>query len=597
MKRIIANLLAVGLAVTSLPTSALAAEATENIAVESEQVVEEGVQAEDTEAAEVEEDIVVEKVLEDDVTESETDAEDTTDAEDVADAADAEDIDEVDKTAATADKITILDEDYYYFVNTDKDITEDTIIILEENDEDNHEVAFGEFEQVDATNVYYYTKADVAGKLYGTKAATYSQLYSGITSAADYDAVSSATTGKSALFTSTDVSEVTDAGYYIYGLNGANVAISKESYVKASILDAADVLENAAYENLLTVSLNEDQTAIPSYYLPYDGTSFEKAVIRKRVVVQDAEPTLSYFTKRGTYHLYVNETSTNYLRKTRDNDIYAVNNSVHGAILHGTDANGNTISLGVRHLKELWVSTYEIAIAPETNASVSFEGGYITSVDYLTASDVYTYTFENPVYVKPLYDTTDLKTYFNENDTTLLTVAGLGDDVENATLTLSYTVGKATTKVVDAVEVAVENGYIKYNVTDELTAGTEYKVTITNDKYADIVLTVTPETLDTDAVVEDETTDDSQDDTDVTEGDDTKADTPVISDETAEDNTTDEVVDDAHKQAVEQAVKTIKEVVLPYVCAHWDSVKKYIPTVISYVKSHASQIIAFFFGR
>ena len=51
----------------------------------------------------------------------------------------------------------------------------------------------------------------------------------------------------------------------------------------------------------------------------------------------------------------------------------------------------------MRHLKEIWVSPYEIAFDPDTNAAASFEGGTITSVDYLTATDVYTYKFEEPV--------------------------------------------------------------------------------------------------------------------------------------------------------------------------------------------------------
>ena len=427
MKRFVAKLLILGLAVTSLETPVFAAETTED---NTSVVAETDVTVEETSNEEVKEEAEVKEEVEAEVKEEETEAaKDSTEAKDetTEEAAVVEEQPEAEEENVTATSVEVIGETYYFIRKTD-DINEATVVVIGEGTEES-EIPFADFTKVDETDIYYYTKADLSGNIYGAAKASYTQLYKGQTSADEYDAVSSATTRKNTLFANTDTSEVTESGYYIYGLKSANVAISKEAYVKASILDAAGLGVKDAYKNILAVAVNENQAVIPSYYLPYDGESFGKAVIRKKIVVQDATAALKYFTRYGTYQLEVNESSTNYLRKTRDNDIYPVNNAVHGAILRGVDANGNAISLGVRHLKEIWVSTYEIAFEPDMNASASFEGGYINSVDYLTADDVYSYVFDESVYVKPVFDTANVKTYFNVNDNKLLTVEGIDKEI------------------------------------------------------------------------------------------------------------------------------------------------------------------------
>ena len=462
MKRFVAKLLILGLAVTSLETPVFAAEISDDaqaVVVETAAATEEALEEASNE--EVKEEVKEETEVKAEVVEDST--EKTLEAiVGEEEASEAEDEKLVEEEVVVATQVDVLGEAYFYIRKTD-DINEDTVITLGEDDEA-VEASFADFTQVDETDIYYYTKAQVSGNIYGSAKASYTELYKGQTSADEYDAVSSATTKKNTLFANTDTSEVTEDGYFIYGLKSANVSISKETYVKASILDAAGLGVKDAYKNILAVAINENQAAIPSYYLPYDGAEFGKAVIRKKIVVQDATAALKYFTRYGTYQLEVNETSTNYLRKTRDNDIYPVNNTVHGAIIRGIDANGNSIALGVRHLKELWVSTYEIAFNPDTNASVSFEGGYINSVDYLTADDVYSYVFDEPVYVKPVYDTANIGTYFNVSDNKLLTVEGIDKEIGEATLSLSYKEGRTTVNVVDNVPVTVENSVVKVNV-------------------------------------------------------------------------------------------------------------------------------------
>lgn len=600
MKRFVAKLLILGLAVTSLETPVFAAETTEDntsVVAETDVTVEETSNEEVKEEAEVKEE-------ETEAAKDSTEAKDETTEEAVV----VEEQAEAEEENVTATSVEVIGETYYFIRKTD-DINEATVVVIGEGTEES-EIPFADFTKVDETDIYYYTKADLSGDIYGAAKASYTELYKGQTSADEYDAVSSATTRKNTLFANTDTSEVTESGYYIYGLKSANVAVSKEAYVKASILDAAGLGVKDAYKNILAVAVNENQAVMPSYYLPYDGESFGKAVIREKIVVQDATAALKYFTRYGTYQLEVNESSTNYLRKTRDNDIYPVNNAVHGAILRGVDANGNAISLGVRHLKEIWVSTYEIAFEPDMNASASFEGGYINSVDYLTADDVYSYVFDEPVYVKPVFDTANVKTYFNVNDNKLLTVEGIDKEIGEATLSLSYKEGRTTVSVVDSAPVTVENGVVKVNVEEELIPETAYTVTISNENYADIILSVTPETLggeeepQTPEKPENPETPETPEnpgepttpETPVISGDDTPSkDEPVIDDtKPAEDEKSQK--EQQEKEAIDNAVKVINDVVIPYVCAHWNEIKCYIPTIIKYVQSHFCEIVKYIFG-
>ncbi len=605
MKKLLAKSLAIALAVTAFPVTASATEATVDVTVESKTNEAEQVQnSDEAQADEKSIDATSEEVKASEETqaseEEKASNEASTSEEEASEV--TKDIEDDGYSSFTATKVEIAGEDYYYILKTD-DITSESMIIINE-DEEKTEVAFNEFIEVDSTDVYYYTDADLSGNLYGYASASYTELYKGQTSAESYDAVSSATTRKSALFTSTNVSEVTDDGYSIYGLNSANIAVSKETYVKAALLNEASALSDEAYKNVLAVDLNEDPTAAPSYYLPYDGNDYSSAVIRKRRVVHDATGELKYNTRYGTFQLEIDEASTSYLRRTRDNDIYPINNSVHGAILRGTDANGNSIALGVRHLKELWVSTYEIAFNPDTNAAASFEGGTITSVDYLTASDVYTFKFETPVQVKNTYKNENLEAYFNKNNTNELVIKGFDTTLNNATLSLSYRQGHSSVAVVDKVPVSVDNGCIKYVVSEELIPETSYTVTIVNDDYADIVLTVTPETLGG----EDETAEDSE--TPVTpEAPDEPSENPVTPETPSEatDDTMPEASEDSNdskenpvdsaEEFYKEVDRQLNEVVVPQIVKCFGLPQTCVSKIMEQLYCIQRQLIGFFFGR
>ncbi len=80
------------------------------------------------------------------------------------------------------------------------------------------------------------------GKLYGTATLSYSEFYAGDTTQESYDAITSATTGKSQIFANEDSTEVTSSGYQIQGVKNVSVAVEAETYVDAQALKAADKL-------------------------------------------------------------------------------------------------------------------------------------------------------------------------------------------------------------------------------------------------------------------------------------------------------------------------------------------------------------------
>lgn len=264
-RKILAQFLALGLALTSFPVSAYAAETTEDVTVETEVAEANGEGTEVAEVAPEETDTDSSKTEEkDDSTKTEESddevvddaeakeaeenlSEETIDEDELEeDELDEDELDEKtlknekDEVASlNASKVTIKDDTFYYVIKTE-DVDSDANVVLDEDE--NTEASFSDFVEIDDTDVYYYTTDRVSGTLYGTAKASYSELYRGQTSADDYDAVSSATTKKNTLFTSTDVSEGTEDGYYIYGIKNANIGISKSDYVKAAILDKAGKL-------------------------------------------------------------------------------------------------------------------------------------------------------------------------------------------------------------------------------------------------------------------------------------------------------------------------------------------------------------------
>ena len=362
------------------------------------------------------------------------------------------------------------------------------------------------YTQIGTSEIYYKLTdgSGLSGDLYGTSNLTYKEFYSDEVSSTDsFDAVTTATIRKYSIMPNawTDYeAESAEAagGYHVKGVAGVNVAVDSNLYVESAILkDAAKDL-TGAYEKASNITLNENPTQAPVQYktLTQDGsyTSNDKTV----TTITDAVPTLATASTWGEYEISVTETSTNYLRNTREDAGFAVGSNIQGIILETTDG----YKVGLEHLANIWVQPYKLSfnvnnenattgIAKSDNTAEfkKLVNKIISKITFITPEGNYAYTFADGIFVKPSYSeeitgsfSDDLKTF------TLNKIP----NVTNGTLTVTYTVGSGHKKV----PYTLYSGSISENVSldfssipDDAEEGT-YSVDISSDDYADISVAI-----------------------------------------------------------------------------------------------------------
>ncbi len=344
---------------------------------------------------------------------------------------------------------------------------------------------------------------------YGTAALSFTEYYEGEnTSLSSYDAVSTATTNKYALFDNEDT-EITYAAdgttvesYVINGVKNVPVRVA------ASDWNALSEAQQAA----TGITLNSDKTTETAVYKTYNvKTGKYSATEGTTVTVDDA--TVSIETNArwgacaaqtyGNYQINITETSTSYIQNTRVSDDtenpYAVSgDSLLGAIVK--TASGK--SYGMRFSMETWVQPYEIAWNSDINGLGALEGQTITEVVYLTTNGVYDYKFAASAKVKK-HISGSAKVLFNDNDTLTVTGVSALSKVSDLTASVYYMVGKAKTYVVENASVSVDAvGQVKIDLpasVDEsgntaaqtFAADTLYYVVLSTAKYADTVAVAT----------------------------------------------------------------------------------------------------------
>lgn len=328
--------------------------------------------------------------------------------------------------------------------------------------------------------------------VYGTATLTYAQFYEGDVSSTDsYDAVSSATSKKYELFTNADtdyVDETTNAeGYNILGVKNVNVAVP------------SDQVEE--YEKINDTFVVSDD--IPAQYkiVSVEGgaASYSATVFSVADTVTDADVELLTGTNWGDYQLNIIETSTAYLRNTREDEGFAVGADVQGVIIETSSG----LKVGMEHLQSIWVQPYEISFNIEAdnshNSRISsdnlpelskLENEEIVSVTFINQNDTYVYTFD-PVFVKPVYRDVTVTAQIDEEAGTL-TLSQIPEGLENATLTVTFITGKGH----DSVSTQLYEGSAETSVqidTEALATAksgdvedARYTVVISSDNYANI---------------------------------------------------------------------------------------------------------------
>ena len=349
--------------------------------------------------------------------------------------------------------------------------------------------------QIDDTNVYYYTESNLPESLYGTTALSYTDFYKADTGAAKVDAVSSATTGKYSMFENTDkselVSEGDNQGYKINGVTNVSVQVVGEQYVKAFILKTAGASVSGAYATAANLKLNENATTAPGWYktLNADGT-YGTITASKPVQVSDATAALQTNAHWGDYMVLVTDPN-GYLRNGRQGT-WPVSANIQGIVVEATK-DGQTIQVGLRHMKNIWVQVYEFAF--DADEIPELVGATINKISYIVPENVYEYTFANGIYIKPAY--TDAVTgSFDANHTTF-TLNKAPEGLENAQMTVAFSVPKSHGHGSDVYQLYSGNVSEVGTAVDLIrpenwpadTSNGTYSVTISSSNYADITVT------------------------------------------------------------------------------------------------------------
>lgn len=342
---------------------------------------------------------------------------------------------------------------------------------------------------VSASLIPNITKADeLTGTLYGTTTLSYTEYYQNDTSVAEYDAVSSATNVKNTIMSNQDATTPDENGYQILGVKNVPVAVSAEIYNAAKEYESAGTLDQQSdvYKKAAKITLNAEPNTEVSQYktLNSDGT-YSATHWNVAATVTDANPVLKTTSNWGAYEVDIMETSTSYIRNTREDTGFAVNGDIQGLILETTDG----IKVGLRHMEEIWVQPYEFSFNLNTVAAEKLIGKKINKVSYIMADATYEYDFADGIYLKPQMSADSSFTAEMAKDYNSVTVdtSKLPADINDSKVTVYHKEGRKTTYY--AQSAAIADG--KVELTETAAPNTVYTVIVESSNYADKAISIT----------------------------------------------------------------------------------------------------------
>ena len=352
------------------------------------------------------------------------------------------------------------------------------------------------YTQIGNSGLYYKLTngTGFSGTIYGTSNLTYKEFYSGDVSSTDsFDVVTTASTSKYSVLSNawTDYkkeSAEAAGGYHVKGVANVNVAVDSDLYVESTILKDANKELSKAYEEASDITLNENPTQVPSQYKTLQKNGSYVSNNKTVATVTDAVPTLTTGSTWGEYEIDVVETSTKYLRNSRQDEGFPVNSTIQGIILETTEG----YKVGLEHLSNIWVQPYKLSfnvaneaatmgIAKSDNTAefAKLVNKTINKITYVTPEGNYVYTFADGIFIKPAYSEEISGTF--SDDMKSFTLNQL-PTVKNGTLTVTYTVGAGHMKT----PYTLYSGAIDLNAIPSDAEGGTYSVAISCDNYADI---------------------------------------------------------------------------------------------------------------
>jgi|GEM_PF-2755403 len=348
--------------------------------------------------------------------------------------------------------------------------------------------------RIGSSNVYYYSKDPLTGQLYGTDALTYAEFYnSDTTTPAEYDAVSSATNRKYSMFTHADATEPAEGeGYSINGVKNVNVQVDAKQYAEATLLKAVDALNTVndnGYTKAAEVNVSDASAAPPAVYKPLanDG-SYGAIVAETEATVDNATLSVETSSNWGDYLLKVTETTTDYLRDGREGE-WAVDEDILGAIVTAATKDGKTIKVGMKHLENIWVQTYEIAFDIDGDTSSTdtkaLEGADINSITYIVPEGQYVYNFTENNYVKPQYPSEVTLTASVDADAKNVTITGIPADLKDVKVNV-YRKQDHGPKDMIVTDQTPKGGVVPFDTDATIESSKEYTVQVSSSNYADL---------------------------------------------------------------------------------------------------------------
>ena len=346
--------------------------------------------------------------------------------------------------------------------------------------------------RIDGTNVYYYASEELTGSLYGTASLSYAEFYEGdIADTSAYDAVSSATTKKNGIFTNADSTEpVEGEGYQINGVKNVPVQVDATQYAKAEILEAASALsgQSEGYVNAAEITLNEAQTTAPAWYktLNADG-SYSAMVVSDaaKTTVANATASLNTSSNWGDYLIAVDDPN-GYLRDGREGT-WPVDEDIMGIVVEA-EKDGQTVEVGLRHLENMWVQTYEFAFDAE-GTTADLEGATIEKITYIVPEGVYEYTFDG-IYVLPQYpEEVSLSAAFDETQE-YVTITGLPEALKDVKVNIYENKGHGQKTMLATNKLPDPEGKVSLDDGASVASDVTYTVQISSSNYADLSTTV-----------------------------------------------------------------------------------------------------------
>lgn len=351
------------------------------------------------------------------------------------------------------------------------------------------------YTQIGNSRLYYKLTngTGLSGTIYGTSNLTYKEFYSGDVSSTDsFDVVTNAWTDYK------KESAEAAGGYHVKGVAKVNIAVDSDLYVESIILKDANKELSKAYEEASDITLNENPTQVPSQYKTLQNNGSYVSNNKTVTTVTDAVPTLTTGSTWGEYEIDVVETSTKYLRNSRQDEGFPVNSTIQGIILETTEG----YKVGLEHLANIWVQPYKLSFNVNNEAGTTgiaksdntaefkkLVNKTINKITYVTPEGNYVYTFADGIFIKPAYSEEISGTF--SDDMKSFTLNQL-PTVKNGTLTVTYTVGAGHKKT----PYTLYSGAIAKNVSLDLNAipsdaeGGTYSVTISCDDYADIYVAI-----------------------------------------------------------------------------------------------------------